>query len=280
MSTPVDINRLKIQIKLGSSVMGQRSWSAELYLDNTSSPPITEYGAIKSERYANPNNFTEEAGFKLATAYLCLGGYDQYLWSIPSQCSDPTWLAKDFITVVIPPKPSIEPVPPPTPTPTSVPTGTEQNVTELPAVNNKEVVQQQKEARLQVNVAKKAEEELKKRSQALQRLKSTLTLAAPLAIAAAVRNNVRGAAAGAIAELAGSFAGFALKTVSAKISASNAQSASMADAVTSALNDQKLTVDSNLTNITIDNEQITNQIDTNIQNVLSNIPSPESITGR
>lgn len=254
MSTPIDIDRLKIKIKLGRSVLGQRSWSAELYLDDTDSPPITEYDAIQSERYADPESHTEEAGFTLATTYLCNGSYAQYIWSVPSQCSDRTWRAKDKITVVIPPKPTPFPTPEPTPTPS----GSVQSVTELPAVSDPVLVARQEESREQITKAETTLTEQQKKAEQIKQLKAGLkragaSLVASLAkqqLAAAVGRSIRGnsAAAGLLRNVAGASAIVAVESIFAKVSASRANAAELREITSTSIDDTQIadTVDLNI----------------------------------
>lgn len=247
MSTPIDINRLKIKIKLSPSIMGQRSWSAELYQDSTDYPPITDDNAIKSELFADPNSHTEEAGLKLATAYLCNGAYAQYIWSIPTECSDRTWLAKNFVKVVVPPKPT----PLPTPEPTPIPTNSVESVADLPPVDNPTLIEKQTEARQHTDEVKTKQTEQAKKSFKLELLKGSLKFAAQNLASSAISKALGSSnqvGARNLTGIASLVAGTAVESIFAKISASNAQSASLSEALS----------------VSIDNESITNSIDANL----------------
>lgn len=258
-TTPIDVQRIRIKAILGEGVMGERPITTQFYLDAIGETSSSAICTNVSGPYSRQENFTENALLRLATGLFCNGFCGQngafYEWQVPQTCDDNSWRAKEITTVVIPPLPTVTlPITPqPTPTPAGPPTGSSQSIADLPIVDDPNVTKQRESALNHINQAKNKAEELKKKAEKNKLIRNAFlqfaASAVPGLVSSAVSRAVGGSNANTVGSLAGAFSNLALQSVAARASASRAQSASLAEAVSFAINDQN----------------VANQIDTNIQ---------------
>lgn len=261
--TILDEQRIKIKASLSNPLpIGRgrfgRAIKIEFYLDTVSASGSfcsKIFGAIEPEQF-----HTQDHLLKLATGLFCNGFCSQdgvnYEWQLPKTCDEPSTAAgKERTTFVIPPKPTVTlPITPqPTPTPVGPPTGSSQSIADLPPTDDPIVVKQREAARAHINQVRDRGEQLRKKAEKIKSIRRNLVnlaaSAVPSLVSSAVSKAVGGKNANTIGSLAGAFSSLAVQRVATRVSASRAQSASLSEAVSSALDDQA----------------IANQIQTNIQ---------------